>query len=444
MVVVVDPVTAISSSSTPIKGAISLDKYFEYKKYLLSSTFHILMPCSLHFSMAISRVSSASFEARPREFPHICVHRTKCWPRPDYGPMEVQRSKLMNGIRVACASPMGAPIAACTIMFQCASDFAAILGRPGQFPYASRIKCFTSTRAGVYFNAASDPAFIYSTPPMEPTEEESRNLLQTRGYVKASLSKLHKLAQPEAALQQYSVEYLKAKRERAQALFMEYDDYCRKITFSGYKDAEDETTENNSDRQSIAYTLRCPVSVFCTVKYYLLDIAASKPLGAMRARSCSTGSYVRQTSVAAARGSRARLPARCDARAQLFDRFLRSANIGSCRAREPSAPSCSYNQWEIDDRKPMIKTDLQRIHPEQLCMDLACWGGPLNNSIFCEEERIDGMSESSLNAFTKENFTTDECTVSSVGLPFEELSDDPQSHCCILRYWGSHGNGGSR
>ncbi|KAI8433940.1 hypothetical protein MSG28_012105, partial [Choristoneura fumiferana] len=65
----------------------------------------------------------------------------------------------------------------------------------------------------------------------------------------------------------------------------------------------------------------------------------------------------------------------------------------------------------------------------------ACWGGPLNNSIFCEEERIDGMSESSLNAFTKENFTTDECTVSSVGLPFEELSDDPQSHCCILRYW---------
>ncbi|XP_073943421.1 uncharacterized protein [Choristoneura fumiferana] len=79
---------------------------------------------------------------------------------------------------------------------------------------------------------------------MEPSEEESRNLLQTRGYVKASLSKLHKLAQPEAALQQYSVEYLKAKRERAQALFMEYDDYCRKITFSGYKDAEDETTEN--------------------------------------------------------------------------------------------------------------------------------------------------------------------------------------------------------
>ncbi|KAI8433941.1 hypothetical protein MSG28_012105, partial [Choristoneura fumiferana] len=52
----------------------------------------------------------------------------------------------------------------------------------------------------------------------------------------------------------------------------------------------------------------------------------------------------------------------------------------------------------------------------------ACWGGPLNNSIFCEEERIDGMSESSLNAFTKENFTTDECTVSSVGLPFEEAA----------------------
>lgn len=41
-----------------------------------------------------------------------------CWPKPDYGPMEVQRSVLMNGIKVAAAKPLGAPIAACTIMYQ--------------------------------------------------------------------------------------------------------------------------------------------------------------------------------------------------------------------------------------------------------------------------------------------------------------------------------------
>ncbi|XP_073960474.1 cytochrome b-c1 complex subunit 2, mitochondrial-like [Choristoneura fumiferana] len=215
-----------------------------------------------------------------RSFSTSCVHRTKCWPRPDYGPMEVQRSKLMNGIRVACASPMGAPIAACTIMFQA----------------GSRFECDDQIGVTHFLRACSAAS--------------------GSGYTAYSKTRV---------LQQFGAY----------------------ITCS-------------SDRQSIAYTLRCPVSVFCTVKYYLLDIAAR----------------------------------------------------------------CSYNQWEIDDRKPMIKTDLQRIHPEQLCMDLvqkACWGGPLNNSIFCEEERIDGMSESSLNAFTKENFTTDECTVSSVGLPFEEV-----------------------
>lgn len=44
--------------------------------------------------------------------------RTTCWPKPDYGPMEVMRSDLMNGIKVASAKPLGAQIGACTIMYQ--------------------------------------------------------------------------------------------------------------------------------------------------------------------------------------------------------------------------------------------------------------------------------------------------------------------------------------
>lgn len=43
---------------------------------------------------------------------------TRCWPKPDYGPMEVQRSVLLNGMKVAAAKPLGAQIGACTVMYQ--------------------------------------------------------------------------------------------------------------------------------------------------------------------------------------------------------------------------------------------------------------------------------------------------------------------------------------
>lgn len=41
-----------------------------------------------------------------------------CWPKPDYGPMDVMRSDLMNGTKVASAKPLGSQIGACTIMYQ--------------------------------------------------------------------------------------------------------------------------------------------------------------------------------------------------------------------------------------------------------------------------------------------------------------------------------------
>jgi hypothetical protein len=48
--------------------------------------------------------------------------RNLCWPKPDYGPMEVMRSDLMNGTKVASAKPLGAQLGACTIMFQVISE----------------------------------------------------------------------------------------------------------------------------------------------------------------------------------------------------------------------------------------------------------------------------------------------------------------------------------
>lgn len=56
-------------------------------------------------------------------------------------------------------------------------------------------------------------------------------------------------------------------------------------------------------------------------------------------------------------------------------------------------------------------------------MDLiqrAAFGGPLGNSVFCEEDRIDGMTQDSLVCFAQTNFKTVRCTVGSVGVPFEE------------------------
>lgn len=43
---------------------------------------------------------------------------SKCMPKPDYGPVEVQRSRLMNGVKVAAAKPFGAQMGSCTIMYQ--------------------------------------------------------------------------------------------------------------------------------------------------------------------------------------------------------------------------------------------------------------------------------------------------------------------------------------
>lgn len=44
--------------------------------------------------------------------------RALCWPKPDYGPAEVRRTNMMNGINVAAAQSQGGVIAACTVMFQ--------------------------------------------------------------------------------------------------------------------------------------------------------------------------------------------------------------------------------------------------------------------------------------------------------------------------------------
>ncbi|XP_026727582.1 cytochrome b-c1 complex subunit 2, mitochondrial-like isoform X2 [Trichoplusia ni] len=48
---------------------------------------------------------------------------TRCWPKPDYGPVEVQRSVLLNGIKVAASKPLGAQIGCCTIMYQSGSRY---------------------------------------------------------------------------------------------------------------------------------------------------------------------------------------------------------------------------------------------------------------------------------------------------------------------------------
>lgn len=71
----------------------------------------------------------------------------------------------------------------------------------------------------------------------------------------------------------------------------------------------------------------------------------------------------------------------------------------------------------------MIKDDLHRIHPLQRVIDLAqkaCWAGPLGNSMFCEESRIEGMTGELLNYYTDWNYKSDHCSVASTGVPFEE------------------------
>ncbi|XP_004925096.1 cytochrome b-c1 complex subunit 2, mitochondrial isoform X1 [Bombyx mori] len=202
-----------------------------------------------------------------------------CWPRPDYGPMEVQRSVMMNGIKVAAAKPLGSQIAACTIMYQA----------------GSRYEIDDQLGASHFIRAASSATGC--------------------GYT--SFAKMRYLQQNGGS-----------------------------ITCS-------------SDRQNISFTLRCPPTVFSELKNYLLDVASR----------------------------------------------------------------CCYHPWEIKDRKTLIREDLVRIHPEQRVIDLvqkACWTGQLSNSVFCEEGRIDEMTDNSLNCFARTHFKSSHCTVGSVGVPFEE------------------------
>ncbi|XP_032514576.2 cytochrome b-c1 complex subunit 2, mitochondrial-like [Danaus plexippus] len=113
------------------------------------------------------------------------------------------------------------------------------------------------------------------------------------------------------------------------------------------------------DRQTVAYTLRCPLHMFSDLKYYLLDTAVG----------------------------------------------------------------CCYHDWEITDLKPIVRGDLNRIHPEQRVIDLiqkAAWAGPLANSVYCEEDRIDSMDGEKLRNYVSMNFIPPMCSVASVGVPFEE------------------------
>ncbi|XP_060804641.1 mitochondrial-processing peptidase subunit beta [Amyelois transitella] len=215
----------------------------------------------------------------PRGFSTAKSCYAVCYPKPDYGPMEVQRSELMNGIRVAAAKPGGSYMAACTIMFQAGSRY-EIDDQIG----ANHFLRATASCTGCAYTAYA----------------KNRHLQQQGASLTCS-----------------------------------------------------------SDRQTISFTLRCPPTCYPDLKYYLLD----------------------------------------------------------------AATRCCFAPWEIDDRKTLIKEDLQRIPPEQRVMDLlqqAMWAGPLSNSIFCVEERIDAMTDDALNCFVKTNFRTDVCTVASIGVPFEE------------------------
>lgn len=61
--------------------------------------------------------------------------------------------------------------------------------------------------------------------------------------------------------------------------------------------------------------------------------------------------------------------------------------------------------------------------PVQRVIDLvqkAFWAGPLANSVFCEEGRVDSMSGETLTEYATRNLTSANCTVSSIGVPYEE------------------------
>ncbi|KAH9640201.1 hypothetical protein HF086_008437 [Spodoptera exigua] len=68
--------------------------------------------------MIMNKLSKNSIRILSVPYTTATSDKIKNWPKPDYGPMEVQRSILLNGMRVAAAKPLGAQIGACTVMYQ--------------------------------------------------------------------------------------------------------------------------------------------------------------------------------------------------------------------------------------------------------------------------------------------------------------------------------------
>ncbi|KAJ2949754.1 hypothetical protein O0L34_g15687 [Tuta absoluta] len=116
----------------------------------------------------------------------------------------------------------------------------------------------------------------------------------------------------------------------------------------------------NTNRQTVAFTLRCPEPTFASVKYFLTDLAAN----------------------------------------------------------------CQYPDQELDEVRKIVRNDLGQRHPQQLVMDLvqkACFKGPLSNSIYCEEERIDQIDSEIINKFIQCHFKSAVCSVGSANLHYSEV-----------------------
>ncbi|CAH2049660.1 unnamed protein product, partial [Iphiclides podalirius] len=146
------------------------------------------------------------------------------------------------------------------------------------------------------------------------------------------------------------------------------------------------TIATTGDRQTLAFTLRCTPVDFPELKNYLLD-AALRSVVQLAAKAC--GNFAQST----------------------LSRFL-------CVA----AGRCCYHEWELADMKPFIKDNLLRLSPEERVIDLvqsAFWFGPLSNSVYCEEARVDGISVDHLKGFVG-NFGREHCTVASVGFAYDE------------------------
>ncbi|XP_023938398.2 cytochrome b-c1 complex subunit 2, mitochondrial [Bicyclus anynana] len=212
-------------------------------------------------------------------FRSIFTSRHRCLSQYVYGPREIQKSEMLNGIQIVAARCSGSLMTACTIMFQA----------------GSRYETNDDLGATHFIRAMSSGS----------------------GGTSTAFAKLRLLQQQGAYLT------------------------C------------------TSDRQSLAFTLRCPLPLFCKLKDYLVDAAIR----------------------------------------------------------------CPYSDWVIDDRRTLVRGDLTRMSPEQRVLDLvqnACWAGPLGNSMFCEEGRINSMSSDTLMNFAKLHLKTIHCAVASVGIPFEE------------------------